>query len=163
MRLKVTLVFALLIASFCVVPVLAKTSRLLPFKAHATGLAGPPPLGSPPWYMVVSGSGTASYMTAPVTIYQHHWVIPTSDPTVLIFYNGVFVWTDYDGNVLKGTYTGYLKMNTATGNFDIHGIFFINGGTGKFQHALGGGVASGTQSPINGAADLWLDGTIIFG
>jgi hypothetical protein len=53
-------------------------------------------------------------------------------------------------------------MNEATGNFEIHGLFVLSGGTGKFQHATGGGVASGTQSPINGAADLTLNGIIIF-
>jgi hypothetical protein len=163
MKVKLALVVALLIASFYAVPVLACKPVPLPFKAHATGFGGPPPSGPPPWAMDIYGTGVASYMAAPVTVYQHHLVVPTSDPNILIFYNGIYDWTDADGNVMKGTYLGYLKMNQATGNFDIHGIFFITGGTGKFQHAFGGGVASGTQSPTTGAFDLTLDGTIIFG
>jgi hypothetical protein len=161
-KLRVALVSAFLIASFCAAPALAYKLLPLPFKAHATGFAGPPPSGSPPWPMDVYGSGVASYMAPPVTVYQHHLVIPTSDPNILIFYNGIFVWTDADGNVLRGTYAGYLKMNQVTGNFEIHGLFIIKGGTGEFQHASGGGLASGTQSPIDGSFDLTLDGTIIF-
>jgi hypothetical protein len=163
MKLRFALVVAILIASFyAVVPVLACKSVPLPFKAHVTGFAGPPPSGSPPWAMYVSGSGWASYMAYPVSVYQSHLVVPTSDPSVLIFYDGIFVWTAFDGEVLKGTYAGYLKMNPATGNFEIHGLFVIGGGTGKFEHATGGGLASGTQSPVTGAADLWLDGIVIF-
>lgn len=162
MKFRFALVVALLIASFYAVPVLACKSVPLPFKAHVTGSAGPPPSGSPPWAMDVHASGSASYMAYPVTVYQHHLVVPTSDPNVLIFYDGIFVWEAADHDVLKGTYAGYLKMNKATGNFEIHGLFVIGGGTGKFQHATGGGLASGTQSPIDGAADLTLNGIIIF-
>jgi hypothetical protein len=161
MKLRSVLVVALLIASFYAVPVLAYTSVPLPFKAHVTGFAGPAPSGPPPWEMDIYGSGVATHM-GHVTVYQHHFVVPTSDPTVLDFYDGTFFWTAANGDVLTGTYSGYLKMNQATGYFEIHGQFVISGGTEKFEHATGGGVASGTQSPINGAADLWLDGIIIF-
>jgi hypothetical protein len=164
MKLRIAFVLGLLVASLCVLPALAyaRASKPLPFKAHATGFAGPPPSGPPPWPMDVFGSAVASYMASPVAVYQHHLVKPTSDPNILIFYDGTYVWTAADGEVMKGIYAGYLKMNVNTGLFEIHGVFVISGGTGKFKHAIGGGVASGTQSPINGAADLWLDGFIIF-
>ena len=68
--------------------------------------------------MDVYGTAVASYMASPVTVYQHHLVKPTSDPTILIFYNGIYLWTTADGEVMKGTYAGYLKMNANTGLFE---------------------------------------------
>jgi hypothetical protein len=112
--------------------------------------------------MDVIGSGIATHMGR-VTVSQTHIVAPNAiDPAVLDFYDGTFVWTAANGDQLFGTYSGYLTMNVATGYYEIHGQFVITGGTGRFQSATGGGLATGTQSPIDGAFDFTLDGTIVF-
>jgi hypothetical protein len=46
--------------------------------------------------------------------------------------------------------------------FEIHGSFTIEGGTGRFAGAYGGGSASGIQYYDN-SADLALDGMITYG
>jgi hypothetical protein len=95
-----------------------------------------------------------------VGVYQHHWVVPTSDPSILNFYGGTSFWTAADGDVLFGTYAGYLQFNPA-GYFEIHGHFVFIGGTGRFQDATGAGRASGAQY-LDGTFDLRLDGTISY-
>jgi hypothetical protein len=163
-KFRVALVVTLFVALFFAVPMLVLAKPLyeegmVPFKAHATGIGGPPPSGSPPWGMDVFGSGVATHMGL-VTVYQHHWVVPTADPNVLDFYDGTFVWTAANGDELMGTYSGYLQFNPA-GYFEIHGLFVIAGGTGRFQDATGVGPASGAQF-MDGTFDLRLDGTISY-
>jgi hypothetical protein len=155
--LKMVLISALMISVFAITPVLAE-KPLVPFKATVTGVAGPPPSGAPPWYMEVHGSGVATHM-GKVAVFQHHLVVPTADPNVLDFYEGAFVWTAANGDELHGTYSGHLQVVSATLT-EIHGTFVIDGGTGRFKHATGGGPASGTQSLVDGSAALILDGSI---
>jgi hypothetical protein len=161
MRLKVAFVVALLVTLFFAVPALARPSdpHPLPFKAHVTGIGGPAPSGPPPWSQDVLGSGVASHMGL-VSVYQHHSVVPTTDPNILIFYDGTCVWTAANGDMLFGTYAGYLQFNPA-GYFEIHGQFVWTGGTGRFQGATGTGLASGAQY-LDGTFDLVLDGTITY-
>jgi hypothetical protein len=163
MKFRVALFVTLLVVLFFAVPVLAKplneNEKSVPFKAYATGISGPPPSGPPPWGMDVFGSGVATHMGL-VTVYQHHLVVPTKDQTVFDFYDGTFDWTAANGDELMGTYSGSLKLNPA-GYFEIHGLFVIHGGTGRFQDATGGGPASGAQFP-DGTFELRLDGTISY-
>ncbi len=79
----------------------------------------------------------------------------------MTFYDGTFIWTAANGDELHGTYGGYLEVVSATLT-EIHGTFTIDGGTGRFQHATGGGPASGTQSLVDGSAVLVLDGSISY-
>jgi hypothetical protein len=90
-----------------------------------------------------------------VSIWQHHYV----DVISMTFYGGVFVWTAANGDKLTGTYYGTM-VPTSTG-FEIHGFFTIDGGTGRFRTADGGGTASGMQY-FDNTADLYLDGTITY-
>jgi hypothetical protein len=159
MKVKIALFAIVLAALFIAVPVQARmTEPLLPFKADVLAIAGPPPSGPPPWYMDVYGSGVASHM-GKVSVYQHHLVAPTADPNVLVFHDGVWIWTAANGDILQGTYSGQLVFNPTGGYFEIHGYFYVDGGTGRFQHATGEGPASGTQG-LDGTAELFLDGTI---
>lgn len=158
MKSKIVLFVLLLAALFLAIPVQARMNiPELPFKADVTALAGPPPSGPPPWYMEIHGSGEASHM-GHVTVYQYHWVVPTEDPNVVAFYDGVWIWTAANGDILQGTYAGKQVLNPG-GYWEIHGYFYIDGGTGRFQHATGEGPASGTVSML-GEAHLILDGTI---
>jgi len=161
MRLRAALVVVLLVALFFAVPALARPSdpHPLPFKAHVTGIGGPAPSGPPPWEQDVFGSGVSSHMGL-VSVYQHHWVAPTADSNILNFYDGTAVWTAANGDVLFGTYAGYLQFNPA-GYFEIHGQFVWIGGTGRFQGATGAGLASGAQY-LDGTFDLILGGTITY-
>jgi hypothetical protein len=157
--LKMALIFVLLFSVFAVSPVLAK-KPLVPFKANVTGVAGPPPSGAPPWYMEVYGAGVATHM-GKVAVFQSHYVTPTSDPYLLDFSDGVFVWTAANGDELHGTYSGQLQVVSEVLS-EIHGTFVIDGGTGRFQSATGGGSASGTQSLVDGSVVLILEGSITY-
>jgi hypothetical protein len=125
-----------------------------PFKATGSGsavaLSAPPVLE-----IVVIGNGHATHM-GKIGIWQHHF----ADITTMTFYDGIFVWTAANGDTIEGSYSGYL-VPTSVG-FEIHGSFTIEGGTGRFAGAYGGGSASGIQYYDN-SADLALDGMITYG
>jgi hypothetical protein len=110
--------------------------------------------------MEVYGAGVATHM-GKVAVFQSHYMTPTSDPNLLDFYDGVFVWTAANGDELNGTYSGQLQVVSEVLS-EIHGTFVIDGGTGRFQSATGGGPASGTQSLVNGSAVLILEGSISY-
>ena len=95
-----------------------------------------------------------------ITVYQHHLVVPAADGNGVDFYDGYWIWTAANGDDVWGTYSGHMPFNPA-GYFEIHGYFFVDGGTGRFTHARGEGPASGVQR-MDGTADLILDGYIIY-
>lgn len=161
MKLRIALFAVLLATLFVALPVQARRVYLgpspppLPFKAYVSATATPPPSGPPPWYMDVYGSGVVTLMGF-VTVYQHHVVVPAADGGV--DFDGYWLWTAANGDQLFGTYAGHMPLNPA-GYFEIHGYFYVDGGTGRFQHATGEGPASGVQY-MDGTAELVLDGTI---
>lgn len=118
-------------------------------KAYAVAVGGPPILE-----ISLSGSGHATHM-GKVSIWQHHFVNVIS----MTFYDGRFVWTAANGDTIEGGYYGSM-VPTSVG-FEIHGHFTIDGGTGRFEDAVGGGIASGMQY-FDNTADLRLDGTITY-
>ncbi len=147
----VAVVLMFVILMLAATPTFAK--EMAPFKANVKATAtAPSGLISG---QDVLGSGVASHM-GKVSVYQHHTVnLATGE-----FYDGVFLWTAANGDLLIGTYRGFLvPINSES--FEIQGHFDINGGTGRFQHATGGGTASGTQR-IDGTAELILDGSISY-
>ena len=125
-----------------------------PFKATGKGsaaaLSGPPILE-----IVVTGSGHSTHM-GKVDIWQHHFV----NVITMTFYDGTFVWTAANGDTIDGSYSGSLIPTSA--GFEIHGSFTIDGGTGRFAGASGGGAALGMQY-FDNTAELELDGTITYG
>jgi hypothetical protein len=128
-----------------------KEDNMVPFKANAKAYAvvvSPPPILE----IYITGNGHATHM-GNIRIWQHHFVNVLS----MTFYDGVFVWTAANGDTISGGYYGSM-VPTSTG-FEIHGYFTIDGGTGRFENAEGGGVASGMQY-FDNTADLRLDGTI---
>ena len=118
-------------------------------KAYAVAVSGPPILE-----IYISGSGHATHM-GKISIWQHHFV----DVNSMTFYDGRFVWTAANGDTIEGGYYGSM-VPTSVG-FEIHGHFTIDGGTGRFENAVGGGIASGMQY-FDNTADLTLDGTITY-
>jgi hypothetical protein len=103
----------------------------------------------------ISGSGYATYL-GKISIWQHHFV----DLTTMTFYGGTYTDTANNGDTIFGTYHGYM-VPLQNGDLEIHGIFTINGGTGRYYNAIGGGNAVGIQHPDN-TAWLLLLGTIYF-
>ena len=125
-----------------------------PFKATGKGSAAA--LSDPPILeIVVTGNGHSTHM-GKVGIWQHHFV----NVITMTFYDGTFVWTAANGDTIEGSYSGSLIPTSA--GFEIHGSFTIDGGTGRFAGASGGGAASGMQYNDN-TAELELDGTITYG
>jgi hypothetical protein len=158
MKTKMALFVILLAALFVALPVQARMDlqKELPFKAHVLYLGSPFPQAPPPWYQTVSGSGVCTHMGL-ITLSQHHMVVPAADGGI-DFYDGVFVWTAANGDIVTGTYSGHMPPNPA-GYLDIQGYWFITGGTGRFQHAIGEGPASGIQY-FNGVGDMYCVGWI---
>jgi hypothetical protein len=124
-----------------------------PFKATAKAYAVVGQVG-PILEISISGSGHATHM-GKISIWQHHYV----DLISMTFYDGRFVWTAANGDTIEGGYFGSM-VPTSVG-FEIHGQFTIDGGTGRFEDAVGGGIASGMQY-FDNTADLRLDGTITY-
>lgn len=125
----------------------------VPFKATAKAYAvvvSPPPILE----IYISGSGHATHM-GKISIWQHHFV----DVISMNFYDGEFVWTAANGDTIEGGYDGSMVLTSV--GFEIHGHFTIDGGTGRFGNAVGGGIASGMQY-FDNTADLALDGTITY-
>jgi hypothetical protein len=123
----------------------------VPFIANAKAyavVASPPPILE----IYISGSGHSTHM-GNISVWQHHFV----NVMTMTFYGGEFVWTAANGDTIEGGYYGSM-VPTSVG-FEIHGYFTIDGGTGRFEGAEGGGIASGMQY-FDNTADLKLDGTI---
>ena len=125
----------------------------VPFKANAKAYAVAV-IDYPILEITISGSGHATHM-GEISIWQHHFV----NVITMTFYDGEFVWTAANGDTIEGGYYGSM-VPTSVG-FEIHGHFTIDGGTGRFENAVGGGLASGMQY-FDNTADLRLDGTITF-
>jgi len=130
--------------------------RKLPFVEYATANAVLGPLTHPPILDIyISGSGYATYL-GKISVRQHHFV----DLTTMTFYGGTYTDTANNGDTIFGTYHGYM-VPLQNGDFEIHGIFTIDGGTGRFCDVVGGGRAVGVQHTDN-TAWLLLLGTISF-
>jgi hypothetical protein len=130
--------------------------RKLPFVEYATAQAvvlGPLPI----FDVDISGSGYATHL-GKITLRQHHTVDLTTTPPT--FYDGTYTDTAANGGTIFGTYHGYM-VPLQNGDLEIHGVFTIDGGTGRFSNVVGGGRAIGVQHP-DGTAWLLLIGTISF-
>lgn len=133
-----------------------------PFSARVQGEIAIYP--GPPYEVVVIGGRVTGPQTITIVfVLQDHWVYPTANPNIYLVKNGLFAWFDAYGNVLLGEYYGYLVRNNA-GGYDIHGQFFILGGTGPYTYATGTGQAWGREGgywdTTYGLFDLFLAGTI---
>lgn len=131
--------------------------RKLPFMEYATAQAVVQ--GAPPIFDVdISGSGYATHL-GKITLRQHHTVDLTTTPPT--FYDGTYTDTAANGDTIFGTYHGYM-VPLQNGDLEIHGVFTIDGGTGRFSNVVKGvGRAIGVQHP-DGTAWLLLIGTISF-
>jgi hypothetical protein len=151
----------LLLVCFAAVFICAATPAaardLVPFKATFTGNSTSGPGG--PCAALRSdilGGGHATHLGNFTTV-QHHCFDP-GDPT-FAFTEGFYTFTGANGDTIFGTYHGNL-VPFAPPVFAIVGEFTIEGGTGRFVGATGGGTASGTLNVATGVTTVMLDGVI---
>jgi len=153
----------LLLACFAAVFICAATPAaardLVPFKATFTGssTSGPgAPCAAPALRSDILGVGHATHLGKFTTV-QHHCFDP-GDPT-FAFTEGFYTFTGANGDTIFGTYHGHL-VPIGGPVFAIVGEFTIEGGTGRFVGATGGGTASGTLNVATGVTTVMLDGVI---
>jgi hypothetical protein len=109
---------------------------------------------------VISATGQITHLGR-FTTAQSHCIDPTgADP--LAFTQGVFTFTAANGDTIFGTYSGHLVPTATPGVFEVDGEFTIEGGTGRFANASGGGEASGETNLADpaGPVTVILDGRI---
>ena len=152
----------LLLACFAAVFICAATPvaarDLVPFKATFTGSSTS--VSGFPCAVLRSdivGGGHATHLGNFTTV-QHHCFDP-GDPTGA-FTEGFYTFTGANGDTIFGTYHGHLVPIIAPSVFAIVGEFTIEGGTGRFVGATGGGTASGTLNVATGVTTVMLDGVI---
>jgi hypothetical protein len=135
----------------------ASASDQVPFKATFTGSSTSGP-GAPCAVLRsdITGGGHATHLGNFTTV-QHHCFDP-GDPTGA-FTEGFYTFTGANGDTIFGTYHGNL-VPIAPPVFAIVGEFTIEGGTGRFVGATGGGTASGTLNVATGVPTVMLDGVI---
>jgi hypothetical protein len=150
----------LLLACFAAVFICAATPAtagdLVPFKATFTGSSTSGPGAPCAVRSDIVGEGHATHLGNFTTV-QHHCFDPL-DPT-FAFTEGFYTFTGANGDTIFGTYHGHLVPIDGP-VFAIVGEFTIEGGTGRFVGATGGGPASGTLNVATGVTTVMLDGVI---
>jgi hypothetical protein len=72
-------------------------------------------------------------------------VTPNPANGTFTFSNGVFTFTFADGDRMKAAYAGTLSpTGPNTPVYKLDGSYTVDGGTGRFRRATGGGVLQGT-------------------
>jgi hypothetical protein len=151
------LVLACFAAVFICAATPAAAGDLVPFRATFTGSSTSGP-GAPCAVLRsdIVGGGQATQLGNFTTV-QHHCFDP-ADPTGA-FTEGFYTFTGANGDTIFGTYHGHL-LPIAPPVFAVVGEFTIEGGTGRFVGATGGGTASGTLNVATGVPTVMLDGVI---
>jgi len=135
----------------------AKRAQGRPFRATAESTSVTVVPTSPTVLMIsITAVGQATHMGR-IEIQQSHFAHLETG----LFDGGVFVITAANGDMLDGSYSGYLTPTSVVGEFEIHGSLTFDGGTGRFANAVGEGAASGIQYS-DGTADLLLDGILTY-
>jgi hypothetical protein len=134
--------------------------KQVPFKGSFNGTSTVAPGRCAVLTNAISGTGQITHLGR-FTTAQSHCIDPTgADP--LAFTNGIFTFTAANGDTIFGTYSGDLVPTATPGLFQVDGVFTIEGGTGRFANASGGGEASGETNLADpaGPATVILDGSI---
>ena len=104
----------------------------------------------------ISGTGQITHLGRFTTAQSHCVDLTGTDP--LAFTDGIFTFTAANGDTIFGIYSGRLVPTATPGLFQVDGEFTIEGGTGRFANASGGGDASGEVN----LTDPTLPATVIF-
>lgn len=122
------------------------------FQFTATPAADPAPCAELRFDVV--GSGVATHLGRFDTV--QHQCTTSADPTA--FTGGVYVFTAANGDTIYGTYAGRFVPIPGSDEFRPDAHWTIDGGTGRFAGATGGGPVTGHALPTGGT--VILDGTI---
>jgi hypothetical protein len=156
-RVLIPLLLACFAAVFISAATPARAGDLVPFKATFTGNStSGPGAACAVFRSDIVGRGHATHLGKFTTV-QHHCFDP-GDPSGA-FTDGFYTFTRANGDTIFGTYQGHL-VPFAGPVFAIVGEFTIEGGTGRFVGATGGGPASGTLNVATGVPTAILDGVI---
>ncbi|MGZ4380265.1 MAG: hypothetical protein ACXVZ3_02420 [Gaiellaceae bacterium] len=101
----------------------------------------------------VVGSGVATHLGRFETVQYH--CTPLSDLTA---FAGKYTFSGANGDTIYGTYAGHFVPIPGSPEFRPDAHFTIDGGTGRFTGATGGGPVTGHALPSGGV--VILDGTI---
>lgn len=108
----------------------------------------------------VEGQGTATHLGA-VTVYRTHCFNPFQNPPI---YDGQWKAIAANGDEIRGSYSGSLVPtefdedgNPVKGIINSH--FTIEGGTGRFATASGGGTTTAMYDLVADAGNFVSEGT----
>lgn len=130
--------------------------KQVPFKGSFISTSTLAPGRCPVLTNVISGTGQLTHLGHFMTAQSH--CVDLTGPDPLAFTNGIFTFTAANGDTIFGTYSGRLVPTATPGLFQLDGEFVIEGGTGRFTDASGGGDATGEVN----LADPTLPATVIF-
>ena len=145
-------------ASAAVLAPAALAAQVQPFSAtvNVTESVAPNPNPTPACVLLgdVSGTGTAS--VGDVSIASQDCIVPLSETGPFVFSSQDIVLTSRNG-AMYGHYAGVLLPTGNPGVYTVAGTYWITGGTGRYKHASGTGILTGTESLALG---LGATGTI---
>jgi hypothetical protein len=91
----------------------------------------------------LSGTGHAAHLGA-VQVLANHCVNSVQQVN-FYFFNGQMALTAANGDVVRADYSGFFTL-VSPDVYSFEGNYFITGGTGRFQDAVGTGALFGTGS-----------------
>lgn len=154
--------FAVIIGLFA--PIAGAAPKLAPFQA-TIGFAEQVQFStdpSSPCFLIgtISGQGEARTLGT-LALASTDCIVPLT-ATLFLFSSQQVVLTDKHGHEIWATYGGTLSSETGV----ITGLYFINGGTGRFSHATGAGTIRGVESldltTGTGMGEIQLNGTLSY-
>jgi hypothetical protein len=113
------------------------------------------------WVIEFTGTGQITHMGAVCLTFEHCTQADLAAGT-FAYTDGVFSYTAANGDQLQGTYgSGSAGMLSAEVVW-WQDSFVIDGGTGRFAGASGGGTDRGTTEVVSGYTEYELEGVIVY-
>lgn len=103
------------------------------------------------------GSGHATHLGRIDVVAQH-----CSDLDTGMYGDGMLTITTANGDVLKGTYTNGVSLTPPPEIAFVDDFTFVDGGTGRFVHASGGGSEAGVFFFDTNEWYIHMDGVIVY-
>ena len=136
----------------------------IPFMLVETFQGQPPPApGGRCPVLTLSAQGTGLSSTFGQYTIAVSFCSDPNGPNPLAFTNGIFTLTNANGDTLFGSGSGILRPSPTSSTDNIYllyGEFTIEGGTGAFAGASGGGMWTGVYNIAAGDAGVSGDGVI---
>ena len=111
--------------------------------------------------VIISGSGTATYLGAFTIVRRHCFTMTANGP---LMHDGAYEITAANGDRLWGTYEGTMELTEFDGGVPVRGTITspstIDGGTGRFAGAHGEYLAVGDYNLQTDEGDFVFDGRV---